>query len=1622
MKAIFRLFAVLVVSAFFVSHSADAAWELVKAFAFGADTWTRPTYNVPSVQYIKIVSTGTAPYCPQYSADPGYGYTDSAATDESPNNRGVYSGDDEIYDQFIGGKLHGGSTPNPMLFRIDVDNGKYKFVAAGGDASNSNHGTIMRARDGDTATEIMLCSDFLPTANGQFWRCEFEGKVVPPASASPPTFPDTAKIECPMLDVTQGYITIVQQVGSHPDGNGADLCLLEVWLFKGATAGPDIKTETGQTVTLQGAGPADTTSWEWKQVIMADEPAVTIVDANKATCHFDAPASEVGYLLKFALTVISPTEGKTTDECLVYCYAPNPPRVGPTITQLRPRDKGFWISWQAVFDAQAYDVALELSPGVWFNYATDLTVLEFGIGNLPIGQNYGIKVIPKNAKGSGTESEVLYYRIMRNLSLPTGATPPTSHVSFGGGAVPAMNDGVLNVSVDSSATAATTEDFWGYTWGSALFFDRILYVTGQISSNGGWFTDLIVQYTQDGATWKNVPEIEISPPYNFTDSPTGRANFVEHNITFPVLRGTGIRIFGTPGGLATFTSIAELEVYGDQTRPANFILARGIDAQFPERSTAILDGTYSLAAAGPITSYQWERVSGPAVTLQNANTAQASFAAPGVEADTLYVFKLTVGDGTNTATDDDVRITVKNLITTAVAGPDQAVYEGTVATLNGIGSVTTSEKLDYSWVQKETGGTKVVLTGANTATPSFTAPAIWNYTEELVFELTVNDGVGGVNADSVTVIVKNPLERGIPRDPWGLTALDISGTEDNPNNIPGSSTYDPVTQTYTISADGEDVWDNDDGFRFLYEQVGSDFVGISLRIDPPPTTWPNAWTKVGVMVRQDLDNDSIFMDLLASRSNGMVQQYRTTKHGGAARQGGDAARQPYANGSLTFLGPVWLRLEREGDVWVGYYSYDGTEWVKGARWDYPAQHTIPFTAPFYAGIFVTSHDGGALATAICGDLRFKPALTDAYAIRTLPASYQAGGTADVSLSVRINPDNPPATTTVTENIPAGLSVVPGSVTHGGIVGADTVRWNFTAAQAGVTTVSYSLNVPAGTTAGVRLEGNVNGAKTFGDNVVYAVPSAPPNLGVEMLLAGHLSWSASSQEGVAGYRVYSSVDGAAWQEIAFVATTSYIDKWTEEGKGYRYKVAAVNVGGVEGSATVPTDEARITMELREAENFNFGGGQWPGYQNCPAATEATAADQVQCTNDYWHPNTGGPRDYRPNDAIGIETVEEVDRPGTFHTNIGWIDAGSWYKYTFNVPVAGPGDPPGGWIKLTFRVASPSGGVLAAYWDGNLIGTTSYVTGNWHIFTYAPMEEQIQTSSGIHVLRVESVSGQLNLDTIGIGFNWTPPRRQAIFEDEFESYTNLYSSDDIVASGNWTVQGIAGALGAWRLWITTGDDLGDESADIADMDNKYAIIDSDLAGDVDADEQLITKEIDCTEWIRLRLNFSRNYRAYLDDITHAQTADVDIRVIEGVVPGSWVNLMRWEKSIFAPGTDPAVDSGREQVDLSAYDGKKIQLRWHYYNARYDYWFAVDNVKLSGERKELPRGAIQQMRVVAGKVELSWSAFGPGNYTVEYTDDIVKGDWKPVTGTWPSTLTTWPGEATTGIKTRFYRVRSQ
>jgi PKD domain len=178
-----------------------------------------------------------------------------------------------------------------------------------------------------------------------------------------------------------------------------------------------------------------------------------------------------------------------------------------------------------------------------------------------------------------------------------------------------------------------------------------------------------------------------------------------------------------------------------------------------------LDGTGSYDPdGGTITSYRWQQILGsPVVTLSGANTATPTFIAPTTLTDTTLTFQLTVTDSDGGASSSNtVNVLIQrnntNQAPIANAGPNQVVNQLSLVSLDGTSSYDPNGATieAYSWVQ--TAGVPVLLNGAGTATPTFTAPIVSSDTI-LAFSLKVmnNNGIISNNPAIVYITVKRNL-------------------------------------------------------------------------------------------------------------------------------------------------------------------------------------------------------------------------------------------------------------------------------------------------------------------------------------------------------------------------------------------------------------------------------------------------------------------------------------------------------------------------------------------------------------------------------------------------------------------------------------------------------------------------------------------------------------------------------------------------------------------------------------------------------------------------------------------------------------------------------------------------
>ena len=159
---------------------------------------------------------------------------------------------------------------------------------------------------------------------------------------------------------------------------------------------------------------------------------------------------------------------------------------------------------------------------------------------------------------------------------------------------------------------------------------------------------------------------------------------------------------------------------------------------------------------------------------------------------TVVVTATDDGTGTLTVT-DTFTLTISNVndAPSASAGSDQTPTEGDTVTLDASGSSDEdSDSLTYAWSQDS--GTTMSLSDTTAASPTFTAPqATADYT--LVFTVTVSDGNGGSDTDSVTITVS------ADNDAPSITSSAVTSAAEDSAYSYTVETSDPESQVVTVS-------------------------------------------------------------------------------------------------------------------------------------------------------------------------------------------------------------------------------------------------------------------------------------------------------------------------------------------------------------------------------------------------------------------------------------------------------------------------------------------------------------------------------------------------------------------------------------------------------------------------------------------------------------------------------------------------------------------------------------------------------------------------------------------------------------------------------------------------------
>jgi len=489
------------------------------------------------------------------------------------------------------------------------------------------------------------------------------------------------------------------------------------------------------------------------------------------------------------------------------------------------------------------------------------------------------------------------------------------------------------------------------------FPNQWLMLTRQTSISSGVTNDLFTAYgSSDDLNWTWL--------YNF--------NAVSNGGAFASVLNVGMcsstDIYGTNNLFATMT----YEGFGDYvnpvtlTSPTNEVAETGTEATFSVGSTGatyLYNGiTYSFL------EFQWY-TNGAAVDGATNSSYSIPLATTNLNQLSVYC---TVTDPLGPA------ITVTNtapVTLTVTANPRPATI---VSTCGEYDSGTSNQFVDVTYYQAINPASAV--NPANYSIAGYTISNAMLFTDNLG-DASTNEVILQLSeplTTSFTLVVSNVLSfSGVPiaADTSAAATLDPMNSIDitsisaaNPTVWYTGTTYDLGSGSYLVDANGQDIWNDQDGFRYVYETRTNNFA-VAVQV---PWIIPAAeWSKAGIMAREFIDPSdggsrmaAVITTPAASQvglngatgANTLSWQVRDTADAGAYEPGnyiGDNVVAPsYPN--------QWLMLTRQfegtnSDLFTAYGSTNRLDWVWLGNWNpVTAGVDTPFPSVVNVGMCTSS--------------------------------------------------------------------------------------------------------------------------------------------------------------------------------------------------------------------------------------------------------------------------------------------------------------------------------------------------------------------------------------------------------------------------------------------------------------------------------------------------------------------------------------------------------------------------------------------------------------------------------------------------------------------------------------------
>lgn len=255
----------------------------------------------------------------------------------------------------------------------------------------------------------------------------------------------------------------------------------------------------------------------------------------------------------------------------------------------------------------------------------------------------------------------------------------------------------------------------------------------------------------------------------------------------------------------------------------------------------------------------------------------------------------------------------------------------------GVAGLTAALTVAEGWRAERIGKPVGSLRPGATATQSWTVTAPGSFTTP----------VSRASLEAALSFRANGIRYAVDRS-LTLTALNPLSTLRGYGSVP--SRFAEAASEYAIITSGTDIWQDAGGSFDDYGTIyRDDAVGNAATVTARVTRLDdtNPWAKAGVAVRNDLTGTRTsagYAVMVVTPGNGIAFQW-------------DADGNGYLDSFKTVGGikaPVWVRLVRSGNQVGGYYSTDGTTWVKvGSTVSLPGIATTQD-----AGLIATSHAAG----------------------------------------------------------------------------------------------------------------------------------------------------------------------------------------------------------------------------------------------------------------------------------------------------------------------------------------------------------------------------------------------------------------------------------------------------------------------------------------------------------------------------------------------------------------------------------------------------------------------------------------------------------------------------------------